>query len=203
MSLSIFTHPQSGNLTVIAGFESGHVSVAHLPPDSQIWQVLYISQPHTQPLLSLAPLPDYSRFLTSSADAILSRHPIPFSADFVIGNVLTVETAPEKMIKTGHSGQQDLKIRNDGKAFVTAGWDGRARVYGVKALKELAVLAWHQGGVYAVAFARVDEKLEKLGEEDAGKEVLSVKEIRIKRAREAHWLVVGGKDGKVSLWDIY
>lgn len=32
---------------------------------------------------------------------------------------------------------------------------------------------------------------------------LSVKDRRIKMAKEAHWLAAGSKDGKISLWDIY
>ena len=32
---------------------------------------------------------------------------------------------------------------------------------------------------------------------------LTVAEKRIKQATKTHWIAVGGKDGKVSLWDIY
>lgn len=32
---------------------------------------------------------------------------------------------------------------------------------------------------------------------------LSVKDRRIKMAKDAHWLAAGSKDGKISLWDIY
>lgn len=64
---------------------------------------------------------------------------------------------PLKVINTKHSGQQNLKVRSDGKLFATAGWDSKIRIYSAKTLKELAVLSWHKVGAYAVAFATVDE----------------------------------------------
>lgn len=63
--------------------------------------------------------------------------------------------APAKVVHTKHSGQQSLVVRSDGRVLATAGWDGRVRVYGAKGLKEVAVLAWHKDGCYAVAFADV------------------------------------------------
>lgn len=64
---------------------------------------------------------------------------------------------PLKVVNTKHSGQQNLKVRSDGKLFATAGWDSKIRIYSAKTLKELAVLSWHKVGAYAVAFATVDE----------------------------------------------
>lgn len=121
-------------------------------------------------------------------------------------------------MQTKHSGQQSLKVRNDGRIFATAGWDSKVRVYSVKSLNELAVLKWHQEGCFAVAFADVGmvegdgEKRDGEGKEGEEKEekalvksvkAMTVKEERIWKARSAHWIAVGSKDGKVSLWDIY
>ena len=54
------------------------------------------------------------------------------------------------------------------------------------------------------------EKKEEEGKKDVGRSelakrtaALSVAERRIKQAINTHWIAVGGKDGKVSLWDIY
>jgi hypothetical protein len=33
--------------------------------------------------------------------------------------------------------------------------------------------------------------------------VMTVREEREQKAKTTHWLAVGSKDGKVSLWDIY
>lgn len=153
----------------------------------------------------------------SSSNAEIPQHSPP-------RRVEDAEASPLKIIDTRHSGQQGLHIRSDGRIFVTAGWDSKVRVYSTKTMAELAVLKWHDVGCYATAFSVIDE-----GKDDAargktntsddsndarGKEAaavtpifklgqLSVKDRRIKMAKDAHWLVAGSKDGKISLWDIY
>lgn len=63
------------------------------------------------------------------------------------------------------------------------------------------MLKWHKEGCYAVAFADVVE--EKAGEGTEVVKKMGVKEERLWKAKTAHWIAVGSKDGKVSLWDIY
>ncbi|KAL9582701.1 MAG: hypothetical protein Q9212_003146 [Teloschistes hypoglaucus] len=103
-------------------------------------------------VLSMAILPSRDGFLSSSADAVIAKHPLP-----VMSGVWKTELKPFKVIKTKHSGQQGLDVRSDGKIFATAGWDARVRVYSCKTLKELAVLKWHKVGCYATAFAEIAE----------------------------------------------
>ncbi|KAI1491266.1 WD40-repeat-containing domain protein [Biscogniauxia mediterranea] len=138
---------------------------------------------------------------------------------------------PLQILNTKHAGQQGLKIRSDGRVFATAGWDSKVRVYSCRTLAELAVLKWHGVGCYAVAFAAVStpaagadmdagkgrNEEDREGEEAKEKGTstttavvpsglsgqLSVKERRIRMAKEAHWLAAGSKDGKISLWDVY
>ena len=140
---------------------------------------------------------------------------------------------PIKTVPTKHSGQQGCSYRNDGKVFATAGWDGAARVYSGKTMKEVAVLKWGGGvGCYATAFAEVAARCGKVAEVGGVKEgdeeavveastststssevapppvgqssvVTSVQQRRDEKARSTHWLAIGAKDGKVSLWDIY
>lgn len=198
MALSLFPSPD-GNYTLISGYESGHTTVATLSPT---WAPThtYISNPHTQPILSLSVSPAHEYYFTSAADAVIAKHPIPLS---VIGKA-DVAAIPLKVIKTGHSGQQGLRVRNDGKIFATAGWDGRVRVYSGKSMKELAVLKWHKEGVYAVAFADVEvEEEEEEKELVGGERALSVREERERKAERTHWVAAGSKDGKVSLWEVY
>jgi len=85
-----------------------------------------------------------------------------------------------------NKGLGEVKIRPDRKIVVCGGWDGRLRIFSwVKPdkLKPLAVLKFHTETVESVTFS--DVALE--GGRLCGKKVL----------------VAGGKDGKVSLWDIY
>ena len=82
------------------------------------------------------------------------------------------------------------------------------------------MLKWHKVGCYATAFARVGEESELAGggDDDDAKAVCeqrsnnscscssivsAVQQRRDRKAQSTHWLAVGAKDGKVSLWDIY
>ncbi|KAJ8128747.1 hypothetical protein O1611_g4887 [Lasiodiplodia mahajangana] len=290
MALSLFWRDES--LFLLAGYENGLAVVARRR-HSGAWDVLYKYKAHSQPILSLDFAPDKQYFLTSGADAILAKHPIPNanpttppvpvkraekpetestnmgearqqptgtgtlvpSAGLTFTSsppppsntetpphsrpkkVTDVEASPSKIFDTKHSGQQGLQIRSDGRIFATAGWDSKVRVYSAKTMAELAVLKWHDVGCYAAAFSVINggqkdvidesntepqrdtgqgqtnaaggstttgEKgvattvttIGKLGE-------LSVKDRRIRMAKDAHWLAAGSKDGKISLWDIY
>ncbi len=208
MAVSIFYHPQTTRLVVIAGYESGHTVVSQLSP-TYGWQVLYTTQSHSQPILSLDVSISKGFYLTSSADAIIAKHPIP-----IVGETLrpTIENLPLKTLQTKHSGQQGLRIRSDGKIFATAGWDSKVRVYATKSLKELAVLKWHKEGCYSIALADIKEECveEEEGTKDGGGKGLvkrsgemTAKQERLWKAQHTHWLAVGSKDAKISLWDIF
>ena len=95
-----------------------------------------------------------------------------------------LEVMRERMVT--NKGVGEVQVRGDGKIVVCGGWDGRLRVFSwvkPERLKPLAVLPFHAESVEAVAFSDVEVEGGRLG----GKKVLAA----------------GGKDGKVSLWDIY
>ena len=195
MIMAIGLHYDNDNLLVLAGYESGHAATWQ-KNSSNHWQTIYVQKSHSQPILSLNVSPEQRYFYTSSADAIIARHPLGDSS---------VES---KTMQTKHAGQQSLRNRSDGKIFATAGWDGRVRVYSAKSMKELAVLKWHKEGCYALAFADVFRNTRTKNEDvndDTGleKAELTVSEQRTAKAQTTHWLAAGSKDGKVSLWDIY
>jgi WD40 repeat protein len=222
--------PSSKTLFVAAGYESGHTGLwqqSSRPTAHQqaAFQLIYVHQSHTQPVLSLCLDPAHETLYTSSADALIVRHcfggakvssSTPSSSQQV-----QVET---ESLQTRHAGQQSLTMRSDGKIFATAGWDGRARVYtagknsaaGADAgngadIREVAVLKWHQEGCYAVGFAHIRNQEQASTESTAlisqpsegDGRMLTAAERRDAAARNAHWLAVGSKDGKVSLWDIF
>ncbi|RPA95223.1 WD40 repeat-like protein [Choiromyces venosus 120613-1] len=205
MALSLFY--SGGNLVLVAGYESGH-AVVYKWDSKDTWKVVYTHKPHSQPILSLSvsPTPDTNPyFITSSADSILAKHPLPILTPTATPPTPhTQPNDPVKVTDTKHHGQQSVSIRSDGRIFATAGWDSRIRVYSVKTLKELAVLKWHREGCYAVAFGEVLDGASGAGEGDGeGGVVLTVEKRREKKVKETHWLVGGAKDGKVSLWEIY
>jgi len=169
MALSIFH--LYGSLHLITAYENGAAVAQRANPDAGEWITLYKHQAHSQPILSFDVSPCFSYFITSSADAIIAKHPIPQdgapSSSFPEDTEKDKRKAPEqkahepvttplKSVNTKHSGQQGLKIRSDGTIFATAGWDSKVRVYSAKSLKEVAVLKWHQSGCYTVAFATIN-----------------------------------------------
>lgn len=208
MALSILA--DSTRIQVAAGYESGHTMVFVQNEPAASFQKLYSAQPHKQPILSISIAPSKDHYLTSSADAIVSKHPFPSGT-----SIWNTDLKPIKVSQTKHSGQQGLQYRSDGKVFATAGWDAHVRVYSGKTLKELAVLKWHKVGCYATAFATVEPPVTNQapapdgGNSDStaitqqNSTITAVQQRRDDKARSMHWLAAGAKDGKVSLWDIY
>ncbi|KAL2830867.1 WD40-repeat-containing domain protein [Aspergillus cavernicola] len=214
---------------LITDEDRGGVGVGGRSKEKWKWTNLYTSRAHSQPVLSIDIPPSGAYILSSSADAILVKHPIPH-----FGSTSTTTSQPHvhvplKSLNTKHAGQQGLRIRSDGKIFATAGWDSRVRVYSCKTMKELAVLKWHKEGCYAVAFgfwggcfteeglgvnAEVRSEGEGEGDESGGAlidihqgegefSLAQVQRQRGLKVQNTHWLAGGSKDGKISLWDIY
>ncbi|CAG8680683.1 11175_t:CDS:2, partial [Acaulospora colombiana] len=103
-----------------------------------------------------------------------------------------------------HSGIADVKIRSDGKIFATAGWDTKIRIFSSNSLKPLAILSYHRESVYALAFSKVFEQ-----EDEISKSKSKDKEADDGTVQEQlqqftnHCLIGGGKDHRISLWEIY
>lgn len=93
-------------LTIVVGYESGHTMVSH-QLDDQCWHISYMSQPHSQPVLSLDIDPNFSFYLTSSADAIIAKHPIPQigNAD---GTISSAKPSPLAGVFTATGGSSSL-----------------------------------------------------------------------------------------------
>ncbi|KAI9163821.1 ASTRA-associated protein 1 [Paramyrothecium foliicola] len=76
MSLALFHHEAA--LVLIAAFEDGAVSVLRRG-ENDSWIITYRSQPHSQPILSLDVPASREYFVTSAADSIIAKHPIPLT----------------------------------------------------------------------------------------------------------------------------
>lgn len=203
-------------LTLVTAYENGLATVLQLDP-SGTWNTVYLSRVHQQPILSLDVVADQGFFFTSGADAVVAKHPLSGSPNSAVDEQPVQE--PLKISNTKHSGQQGLRVRDDGRIFATAGWDSAVRVYSSKTLKEVATLKWHKVGCYAVALASVAASDPTADDTRTGASSepheapprdlvsrsgqLSVKDRRILGAQTAHWLAAGSKDGKISLWDIF
>ncbi|KAG4304034.1 hypothetical protein PORY_002557 [Pneumocystis oryctolagi] len=185
MSLCIYYRQELSHKTleVSAGFESGHVGVFTFSQSLKLWETRHLFKIHTGPVISIHCDPLYSFLISSGADS------------FVVKYFLTSNQNNVLKFRTRHIGQQSLRIRSDAKIFATAGWDGKVRVYSCKTLSQLAVCKWHETGCHAIAFSEIIPEHCKTIK-------LFGKDRHLERLKK-HWLAVGGKDGKVSLWEIY
>ncbi|KAJ6184405.1 hypothetical protein N7519_005706 [Penicillium mononematosum] len=222
MAVNLFVSP-SGDLYVASAYEDGHVMVfvhrgalksasferEYINNNPLKWDKLYAGRPHSQPVLSLDVAPSHGYFISSSADALIVKHPIPSTGS--AGYITTAgykEESPLKIVNTKHSGQQA----------------GSGCTLG-KTMKELAVLKWHKDGCYSVAFGDTEStsSLVSPSPESAKQEprdadqraagqttvdgrnysLATVQQQRNQKVQETHWLAAGSKDGKISLWDIY
>jgi hypothetical protein len=81
MAVKLVSNPASKSVLILSGYEGGLTAVHELPlieaPSVQSAQLVYLSQPHTQPILSLDVAPGARTYFTSSADAIIAAHRIP------------------------------------------------------------------------------------------------------------------------------
>lgn len=81
MAIKLVHVPATQQILVVTGYEGGVTAVHLLPKDDGlaigVAQLLYLSQPHTQPILSLDILPDAKTYFTSGADAIVAAHRLP------------------------------------------------------------------------------------------------------------------------------
>ena len=248
MAMALAVCTTSDRILIVAGYESGHAIVWCFPLSKAIqasnptkpplykdgWTQIYQSQAHKQPILSLAIAIDKSHFITTSADAVVAKHPL---IGLLASGADTVQI-PTKTVQTKHSGQQGVSMRNDGKIFATAGWDAKVRLYSGKSMREVAVLKWHKDGCYATSFSKVStnstagpERGTSIAASEApANEIIAAgqhstdgaaigysegKDVALRggtalldarrtaKAVNTHWLAVGAKDGRVSLWDVF
>lgn len=171
-------------LEISVGFESGHVGVFAFSLNSQSWEIRYLFKIHTEPVISIHCDASHEFLISSGADSFIVKYMLNSCSN---DDILT--------FKTHHIGQQSLRIRSDAKIFATAGWDGRVRVYSCRTLSQLAVCKLHEIGCCAIAFGEVISKYSEIME--------LFGRNRYSERLKKHWLAAGGKDGKVSLWEIY
>lgn len=82
MAVKLAHQSTSNNVMVLVGYEGGLTAAFRLPrniSDSvlELAELVYLSKPHSQPVLSLDNSPDGQTYFTSSADAIIAAHIVP------------------------------------------------------------------------------------------------------------------------------
>uniref|UniRef100_A0A182Q6I9 Uncharacterized protein n=1 Tax=Anopheles farauti TaxID=69004 RepID=A0A182Q6I9_9DIPT len=160
-----------GQWYLLAGYESGSIAM---------WDY------RTGQLIDAASL-----FTTDGADCLQTLDYDPITNRGVGGGsadklaIFSIDFKTQKIVAKGeiaikNAGVHRVRIRKDLKVFVSAGWDGRLRIFSWKSLRPLAVLTEHKGEVLDVAYS--DGKVTMWN---------------------APVMAAAGSDGQISLWDLY
>ncbi|KAF9739694.1 hypothetical protein PMIN06_004001 [Paraphaeosphaeria minitans] len=112
MAVKLVHHQLFDSVLVIAGYEGGFTAVHRIPRNRtgvrdavlSVARTIYLSQPHTQPVLSIDALPDGSTYFSSSADAIIAAHRIP-----ELPHDDVEFASPENSISTANNSNQNTK----------------------------------------------------------------------------------------------
>jgi ASTRA-associated protein 1 len=121
MALSLLA-AQGSSLTVVAGYEDGLAVVATLTTQND-WTILYSAKAHSQPILSLDISPDITYFLTSSADAVIAKHPIPaLGSDQATASIQLAEPT-ESVSKS----EERSMTQGTGRSLLAAGLQAQAQ----------------------------------------------------------------------------
>lgn len=228
MAVSIFVS-NAGHLHVASAFENGHVMLfvcrdnfrdedairrTDFINTSWGWDRIYSHMSHKQPALSIELAPSKTYFISSAADDVLVKHPVPDLSPTGDSLTANVKHFPVVIEKTGHSGQQSLRIRSDELFFATACWDHAVRLYQCETLHLVTVLRWRKDGCTVIAFADVALNSGRGAKSQAYESdtdsfhrlettLGGLLRQRAEKVNKTHWLAVGTKKGQICLWDVY
>lgn len=224
MAVNIFVS-KSDELYAAAAYEDGQVMLFACRADfrnqdtiqstdansSWKWDKIYSHKSHKQPALSIDVGPCKTYFLSSAADSMLVKHPVPTPSpvsSFLPG--AAARYSPLIIEKAGPAGQESLRVRSDGLVFATACWDDTVKVYRCQTAKKMTTLSWHKEGCHAVAFGEIETgdgaSSGSLLDNPRLAGTFSLAAVQRRRAvnvQYTHWLVAGSKLGRISLWEMY
>lgn len=163
---------------LVAGYENGAIAYFDLNTGTCV----QVDRVYDQPVLSLSNIIN-DTFYSTSAGPYLTKHSL--SSRCVVSKT-----------NLRHVGLSCVRIRNDCKIVSMTSWDGYARVVSFKSSKQLAAM---DRKANCLAFASVRTKDSSLAPEHKS----LVTKSTTSAFHDAHWLAVGGKDGRISLYDIY
>ncbi len=96
MAIELVQNSAIQQTLVVTGYEGGltavHLLIKNESSTIEMAQLVYLSQPHTQPILSLSVSPDAKTYFTSGADAVVAAHRIPNSSPTSEHNIPTQHT---------------------------------------------------------------------------------------------------------------
>ncbi|KAG6910081.1 hypothetical protein DXG01_013133 [Tephrocybe rancida] len=219
MSLHVFKVAQdtpssskAGNeLRLLCAYESGSVTLRKYARVDKVtsvegtgWETIWDTKVHAETtilnigtVMAMRVSRNNGFALTVSADHLIGRYDLTDTD-------VNIACTPHR---TKHPGNAAIAIHDDGRVCAVAGWDGR--LYGTRTMKPLGTLKYHKLGCQAVEFARsldasATDDVNLDGAEDNLKNNSDDDEDmgQGEKAERARWLVVGGKDNRVSIWSL-
>ncbi|KAA8917136.1 hypothetical protein TRICI_000703 [Trichomonascus ciferrii] len=167
------------------GYESGTIVIFEWD-SSGSFHVIASHKPHSQAALSLAL--HKNLLVSSAADQYLVKY------DISTGKLLD-------SLGTGHTGLQSAAIRSDGKILAVVGWDNMVRVFQLSNFKPLAVFkTTSQPGSTTISFSPINNPNNENNSQALQSKIEQIKKSKI---MASHWLAVGGKDGRIGLFELY
>ncbi|KAH7928224.1 WD40 repeat-like protein [Leucogyrophana mollusca] len=188
-------------LQILCAYEDGSVVLRrYMTPEKKVtiegigWDVVWRCKLHVESVMAMAVSRDSTFALTVSADHLIGRYDL-------ISPIHTETESIATAFRTKHPGNAAIAIRDDGRVCAVGGWDGKVRLFSTKSFKPLGTLAYHKQSCQAVAFASAAADADPIGSDvldDEDDEDLTTEE----RGARGRWLVVGGKDTRVSIWKL-
>ncbi|PFH53085.1 hypothetical protein AMATHDRAFT_188211 [Amanita thiersii Skay4041] len=165
------------------------------------WEIIWNVRLHIESVMAMRVSRTNNIALTVSADHIVGRYELnDESAD---------PQASCIKHRTKHPGNGCIAIHDHGKVCAVGGWDGKIRLYSTKSLKPLGTLRYHKVACQALEFARSLDCMGRVGavgvegqgkggNKDEDEDDIDERD-RVARSR---WLIGGGKDHRVSIWEL-
>lgn len=187
---------KADQLTLLIAYESGRVAMfkhagyllqkhTGWPEENEGWQLIWETQQHKEPVMSLCIDLQHNTAWTVSADHFVVRYSLSEDSGLEV-----------RSFKTAYPGRGAIAVRDDGRILATAGWDGALRLHSAASFRPLAVLEYHRDSLYAVAFQATTSYWNP--------SMLAEGSARMAKKEERQgWLAVAGTDARISLWSVY
>ncbi|KAI0045871.1 WD40 repeat-like protein [Auriscalpium vulgare] len=204
-SASELSEKTTKGLRLLTSYENGSVAMWQYTAERARsieglgWERIWTCKIHVETVMATVIALDRSLALSVSADHLVGRYDL----NALHADPGTVDASTAKL-RTTHPGNGAVALRGDARVCAVGGWDGKVRLFSSRALKPLGTLAHHKDAVQALAFARatasgIDAGVNDDGEDgDTDEDEMSTAE----KTRRERWLVSGGKDGRVAIWEL-